>query len=435
MIFLEKILFYFLIFCLPFQTRKLFYQWGDGFNEWTSAYLYFTDILILLVLLLWLWRKRKERFLKNPSILCQRWVSQGIKSPVFWLTAFLIVSLISLVNARNIQLGFYQWFKLLEMAGLFFYLRYNFSSLFSFRRLAQVFIASGFIQSIIAIGQYVSQKSLGLKFLFESPLSAETPGVAKFLVDGIKTIRPYGTFPHPNVLAIFLLVSIFFFYYLWLSKKRSFFGYCFLSVINFGLVLALFLTFSRTVIAVFLIASLIYFITAFWRFKKKVFVLFLLFTVLCSLFVVFAWPEISSRFSISLTEQSVVLRGFYNQTAFLSINEHSLLGIGFGNFVWEIRQMFDLLTSWAHQPVHNIYLLIASETGLIGLIVFLMFLFQLFRRGAQRMCCLIIDHILLITGCCFLFIALFDHFFWTLQQGQLMFWLILGLIAVKKKAP
>jgi hypothetical protein len=28
----------------------------------------------------------------------------------------------------------------------------------------------------------------------------------------------------------------------------------------------------------------------------------------------------------------------------------------------------------------------------------------------------------------FLFIGLFDHYFWTLQQGRLMFWLVLGLI-------
>jgi len=28
----------------------------------------------------------------------------------------------------------------------------------------------------------------------------------------------------------------------------------------------------------------------------------------------------------------------------------------------------------------------------------------------------------------FLFIGLFDHYFWTLQQGRLMFWLVLGLM-------
>ena len=84
--------------------------------------------------------------------------------------------------------------------------------------------------------------------------------------------------------------------------------------------------------------------------------------------------------------------------------------------------MLHLLSSWIHQPVHNIYLLIASETGLIGLILFLVFIFQLFRKIIGQ------EYFLLLIVFSFLFIGLFDHFFWTLQQGQLMFWLTLGIM-------
>jgi len=141
-----------------------------------------------------------------------------VKSPGFWLGTFLIFSLISLVQARNIELGFYHWIKLLEMIGLFFYLKYNFKELFNFKKLAYVFIASGLCQSFIAISQYVQQKSLGLKFLAESPLNPEIAGVAKIVVEGTKMIRAYGTFPHPNVLAVFMFVCLFFtFYYFFLK--------------------------------------------------------------------------------------------------------------------------------------------------------------------------------------------------------------------------
>ena len=43
-------------------------------------------------------------------------------------------------------------------------------------------------------------------------------------------------------------------------------------------------------------------------------------------------------------------------------------------------------------------------------------------------------HIDLCAGCLlliflgFLFIGFFDHYFWTIQQGQLTFWLIAGLL-------
>ncbi len=439
--FLEKIFFYLLIFCLPFQTRKIIYQWGVGFNEWTSAYLYLTDLLIVAIFFLWIWRSRKQRFFKKPFQ-----ISQQVKNPGFWLVIFLIVSLISLIQAKNIQLGFYAWIKLLEMAGLFFYLRYNFRSLFSLRRVAQVLVTSAFFQSLIAISQFVNQKSLGLWFLRESPLSSEIAGVAEIVVDNFKMIRAYGTLPHPNVLAVFLLISIFFWYFLWLSRKHSSIGNLFQLIIYGVLLIALLFTFSRLIISVFLLASLIYFIFIFWRslraFNKELFkrisALFFLFVVYSSLLTIMAWPEISSRWQISLTEQAVSLRAFYNQTALLIIREHPWLGIGLGNFVWEIRQLLDLLNGWLHQPVHNLYLLIASETGLIGLILFLLFVFRVIlpeksrlRRPSLRYCFLLIVSSLL-------FIGLSDHFFWTLQQGQLIFWLILGILASQiriKRAP
>ena len=425
LIHLEKILFYCLIFCLPFQTRKIFYQWGNDFNEWISVYLYLTDILLILVFLLWFWRVIKQN--QGQSLL-KGTVPVIIKNPIFWLGLFIVISLISLIQADNFQLGFYHWIKLLEMAGLFFYLKYNFKQLFSFKKIAYVFIASGLFQSVIALGQCIQQKSLGLKLLAESPLGPEIAGVAKIIVNETKMIRPYGTFPHPNILAVFLLISIFFLYFLWLSKKHSFIKNCLMLAIFGFLIFTLWLTFSRIIIFAFLLASLIYFITLFRQNRKKIFILFLLFVIFNSLFFVLALPEISSRFSVSLTEQSVGLRVFYTQAAFSIIKDCPFLGIGIGNFVWEIRYMINLLASWLHQPVHNIYLLIASETGLTGLFVFLFFIFSLLNQSIRHKALNNKQYHLLFILFCFLFIGLFDHFFWTLQQGQLMLWLILGII-------
>jgi len=406
---------------LPFQTRKIFYQWGNDFNEWISVYLYLTDILLILIFLLWFWRLQGQYLSKGT-------IPVIIKNPIFWLGLFIIISLISLVQADNFQLGFYHWFKLLEMAGLFFYLKYNFKQLFNFKKLAYVFIASGLFQSIIAFGQYIQQKSFGLKLLAESPLGSEITGVAKIIVNETKMIRPYGTFPHPNILAVFLLISIFFLYFLWLSKKHSFIKNCLMLFIFGFLIFTLWLTFSRIIIFTFLLVSLIYFIILFKQNRKKIFILFLLFIIFNSLFFILAWPEISSRFSVSLTEQSVGLRVFYTQAAFSIIKDCPFLGIGIGNFVWEIKHMINLLASWLHQPVHNIYLLIASETGLAGLFVFLFFIFSLLNQFIRHKSLNSKQYYLLLIFFCFLFIGLFDHFFWTLQQGQLMLWLILGII-------
>ena len=413
---IEKILFFLFVFCLPWQTRKILHIWGEGFNEWTSAYLYLTDVLIILILLLWVWRLRKKKFLKDFKF--------QMKSSGFWLGAFLIVSLFSLIEARNLSLGFYAWFKLLEFVGLFFYLRYNFKDLFNFDSLARVFVASGVFQALIAIGQFAQQRSLGLRWLTESPLSVKIDGVAKIVVGNLTFIRSYGSFPHPNILAVFLLVCIFFVYYLWLKREHSFFVNCFLMVIYCLLFFALLLTFSRVIFIIFILASLVYFVIN-KKLGKKVLWIFLLFLIFCFLFLFFAWSEVSTRFSFSLEDQSITLREFYNQVSFSLINESPWQGVGLGNFVWEMKEVLYLLSNWIHQPVHNMYLLIASETGLIGLIIFLMFIYRLLSQRSNR--------ILFLLIICFLIFGLFDHFFWTLQQGQLIFWFILGLTASKMR--
>ncbi|MAF20371.1 MAG: hypothetical protein CMI55_01675 [Parcubacteria group bacterium] len=435
LIYLEKFLFYLLIFCLPWQTRKIAHIWGSDFNEWTSAYLYLTDLLVIAILGFWLRRQRKKRFLKKGLRI-------KIQNPGFWLGVFLIISLISLIQASNLSLGFYQALKLCQMIGLFFYLKST--HLINFKRVAQFFVASGLIQALIALVQFLNQQSLGLRLLGESPLAIGISGVAKIMVGPLKMIRAYGTLPHPNVLAAFLLVSIFFLYFLWLSKKHSFLNNLFLLIVYWFLLTGLLLTFARTIIAIFLLASLIYFIFIVWKviqvfngpLLKRTIAVFLLFVVFSVSLGLLAWPELSDRFQVSLTEQSVGLRVFYGQIALAMIHDHPWLGIGLGNLVWEMRQALDLLAAWIHQPVHNIYLLIASEIGLIGLAVFLMFVYQLLRQyREQRTENKEQKTVLLFLVSCLLIIGLFDHFFWTLQQGQIMFWLILGLIAQMKSRP
>lgn len=438
---LENFLFYLFIFTLPFQTRVILYQFRPVFNEWTSVYLYLTDILLLAVFLLWFWRNKTRRFLRNFHFQWGQW----LKNYSFWLLIFLLISFVSLSSAGNLRLGFYYWFKLLEMAILFFYLKNRLyisqsedefldyetaQKTIDFRHLSYIFIFSGLFQSYLAIRQYVAQASLGLKCLGESPLSAEINGVAKFSVDGLNFIRPYGSLPHPNVLAAFLFAAIFFLYYLWFTKGHSPFKKYLLLSFYFILLFALFLTFSRGVVAVFLTVNLIFFSFNFfqgWRSKnrplmRRTFFIFFLLLVFCFLIFTLARPEVLARFKISAAEQAVSMRKMYNETALITIADYPLLGIGAGGFVWEFQNIYHLMAGWIHQPVHNLYLLTASEIGLPGLAVFLFFLYLLLKKKPR----LIVFGLLLVG---FLFIGLFDHFFLTLQQGQLLLWLVLGILA------
>ncbi len=78
------------------------------------------------------------------------------------------------------------------------------------RVIMTVMIFSGFIQSLFAIIQFLLQRSLGFTFLKESVFLASDHGIAKIILAHNGLARAYGFFPHPNVLAGFLGITILF---------------------------------------------------------------------------------------------------------------------------------------------------------------------------------------------------------------------------------
>jgi len=202
---LERILFYFFIFSIPFQIRKiLFILSSDKFIEWNSGFLYFTDLLLIGIFVLWIIR-----------LLCER--SDLFRRSDLLILIFFLIAGLSLTTSQNIGLSVYQLIKLAGFLLLFLYIKQNLEFL-RLRKILKVFVASGFFQALLAIGQFFNQGSLGLKHFEAGVYNANIPGVATFFIENYKVMRAYGTTPHPNVLAVFLLVSIFCIYILWLKN-------------------------------------------------------------------------------------------------------------------------------------------------------------------------------------------------------------------------
>jgi hypothetical protein len=138
-----------------------------------------------------------------------------------------------------------------------------------------------------------------------------------------------------------------------------------------------------------------------------------------------------------------------------------LLGIGVGQFVIEMQKYSEhILQTWQLQPVHNVFLLVLVELGLVGFSIFTFFLWKLFHMEQigtkpeircstwsaegcdvyskppgtnvpretieSRLNLQTIFRAVLIG---FFVIALFDHYLWDIQQGQIMLWMGLGLLA------
>lgn len=436
---LEKFLFYVFVFLIPFQIRTFIFWRG---NEWNSVFLYLADILLIIVFLLAIFRKG-FCFQKKDLLL-------GL---------FLLFGGISLLISVNLEISIFHFIKILEFVLLYVYIRSNFSFL-KLNRIFLIIISSGVVQSILAIAQFLNQKSLGLKFIEAGVFNPNMPGVANFIYNGERIMRAYGSFPHANILAGFLILVIFSLYALWLSKERKF---LFLIPFLFLFIFVLFLTFSRAAFIVFIFASLCFFLIKFFQLRllphtekrilasKRLILLFLIFAISCLISTAILFPYLKARFfTISLKEQALDLRFFYNKMAFTMIKEKPFLGTGIGTFVWHsqsypvfLRAASKISNSgesslvikgsedkeipeWLFQPVHNIYLLIAAEIGILGLLIFLLFI--LMRIFSIPVKINWLANPLLFSVLCYLVLGLVDHYFWTLQSGGIMFWLTLGLI-------
>ena len=443
---IEEILFYFLLFAIPFQARKILWQQNWYFNEWQAISLYLTDLILLVLFVFWVLFNFRGRqifnfqfsiFNKFPNFPISKFFQSD-----FFLTSFLIVAAISIKNSSNAVISLFQFVKLAEFIAFYFYLKHYAFFRFSFvKALLAVFIG-GAVQAVIAIGQFIKQSDLGLRWLGESALSSNLSGVASFFNSaGEKIIRAYGATPHPNILAAYLFLAIFIFYFLRLYKPQALRNLSGVGLMIFYsvLLLGLFFSFSRTIIFLWAAgfaarAALIWFKkdfrTEFWRdsaVRRRLILILIATIITMGIFAVVWWPEVSSRLKLSSSDEAVRLRIFYGKEALKSGS--NWFGVGIGNFVNRLSALEPNLSRQLYQPVHNIYLLIYSETGMLGLASFVLFLIFLIKDFLNRTKMKeLYNYSFLLIFVSILIIGFFDHFLFTIQQGRFIFWLGAALL-------
>lgn len=340
--------------------------------------------------------------------------------------------LLSSFFSENFQLSIYKTAKVTEFALLAFCL----TQLRLPRGwLVTVIGFSNFWVAIVAVLQFFNQKSLGLWILGERLFSTSTPGIALVTISGEQLLRPYSTFPHPNVLAGFLVLSL---PILILSIPDAAKIHLKLALIG-TVILALFalmLSFSRSGWLAFSLISviiLLYFIR-----ERKLLVLvkdiinqhfqasLLLFLVIVLVFV-FGLRLATERFTALTTSDShsLLLRQKLAASSLTMFRQSPIVGLGPGQFLPDLPDYFLIQeTIRIFSPVHNIYLLQLAETGIIGLIALLVLQLSLLiftRKMVTVDKLIVICHLIAIVV-----IGNLDHYFFTLQQGQLLFWLATG---------
>ncbi|MFH1840912.1 MAG: hypothetical protein ABH807_02040, partial [Candidatus Shapirobacteria bacterium] len=148
------------------------------------------------------------------------------------LISLLILAFVmtSCLLAKNQAVAFLKLLKILELFFLGYYISKNNYTLKA-SRYALIFPVV--YSSLLALGQFLKQASLGGVFWWfgERSFTAATPGIARLEFNGQLFLRPYATFSHPNSLAGFLLVGLILTLpFLWQKFRRLAISYLLLTV-------------------------------------------------------------------------------------------------------------------------------------------------------------------------------------------------------------
>lgn len=408
---LHERLFFLLILLLPTQLGLHFWpEWATVFGirvDYLAPTVYLTDLIVMGVLVSWWWESRKSI---NYQVL-------SIKYLVFVLPFVYLLS--TSLLAQNQGTAFYKLAKIVEFAllGFYIYKTKPFSIINFPLSIALLY------STLLAWFQFISGHTLGLWILGERTFNASTPGIALVTLNGQDYLRPYATFPHPNVLAGFLLVGIILIYELRRNKNAPPLFYSFTLLLSLS---ALIITFSHS--AWFAGAALL-FISVIQAFRRRLAVIgrSLLIILIAGSFLI-VWvgrnlkdfpQEVGQRLELS----SVALR---------MAEDFPLTGVGLNNFIVRLPEYgISPGTTWFLQPVHNIFLLVLAETGIIGFLFFLWFLFSFLGKleigtgdpsGVWKLAIPFL--VILITG-------MADHYWLTLQQGQLLTAIVVGMALSK----
>lgn len=409
-----------LVFCIPIQLGLHFWpQWTLFLGrriDYLSPTLYLTDCLAFLAMIFYV--LAKVRFQKFKRFRSKKTTLYG----VLFLIVFSI-AILNIFNAISWQVSVYRWIKAVLFGFVTWYVATHKREA---KHYLQALVAGALFSSMLAIAQFMKQQSMGGIFWFvgERLFTMNTPLIARghvctpFTESCKLMLRPYATFAHPNLLAGYLSVALF----LFIAKIRKNRMRIFTIAVMIFLGIALLLTMSRAAIIVtslLLIWRYTFFIRDTPRWFTKWIVIVPVFMIIVFLFFVLPF---------SSTDESILVRTNLNSAAIQVIANHWVFGVGLGNFVLSLKGIQSGVFFAVIQPVHNVYLLALAELGFVGIFGFIGVSLVLWRTIKHKMLrsnkdASIYGASLIALGV----IGLFDHYIWTLQQGQLLVSVLIGL--------
>ena len=424
---------YLFVFLLPWQTSYILRESQINGVKWEYGTIcfYAIDILLIILFVLFIAANRHLKIKEN----CKKIFRNEKRFHFFILASSLIVfSFLSIFWSADKTLALYSTVKITEAIALFFLLL---NIRFSWQKLFVAFIAAAAIQSGLALWQFFQQMSFASSLLGMSFYNPQELGVSVVETPLRRWLRACGSFQHPNILGGYLAICLIFTTGLYLKIQNSIqqnyktllsrllllLAYC----LQFS---ALLVSFSRSAwLALAISLSAIFLFKIIRKRKYETLNLIKIFIISAGIigifFTVFQEPFLTRvKISGRLEVKSIEERANYTEQAKNLIKDNLMLGVGVGNYTLANYYKIDKkYPAWHFQPVHNVYLLILTELGAIGFLLFCAVLISAIRFLNFKNLNFIFFAFLSL-----LIIAFFDHWLWSLHFGTLFFWLILAIM-------
>lgn len=371
--------------------------------DYLSIILYLTDIAWFL----WICTQRKKIKLKFD----------------FFTMILLLLMLVNIIFAQARWVAVYRWLRVWQWWLTWQLVAENRTKIIEYlKNIVPWWIL---VESFLGLAQVIKGGSLNgiWWWLGERRFTYGGIGIAQIRLFDEGWIRAYGTFSHPNSLAGFLLLA----WWWWKNQKHKM-NKIFYWVVWWSAILGIILAGSRIVWFITLgllvmeqVQTISYAIkNKKHKIKRQLIGKICLFLgIICLVLGMVSINYRISDFVGGWDIQSWQKREKLALSAVRMIREAPLFGVGAGNFMVSLPKFQTGGFYWM-QPVHNIFLYIWCEVGILGLVMFLILGINRLKtfKWKKQLWFLVI---VVVTG-------MFDHYWVTLPQNAWLLAIILGLI-------
>ena len=345
-----KLIWIILILSIPLDLNvHLIYR--DYIGSFNGVILSLTDIALLALLVTWGYELLTG---KNKQIHFYPFVT----IPAF---GYFAAQIISIINTPDISVSMFSIIQNLKVFIFYFIIANRLESKEKFYITWKLLMFSLILESVICILQFITKTNYTSSFQ-----TVKNSGEVFF--------RITGTTGSPNVTGSYLasllpipLVAFF-------SQEKRYSLWLPFSAFALGLI-ALFLTQTRGAWVSFGVGMFLFLFLSgrkrgAWKFALGS-------TIVIGIFVIVFKDVIIERFSQGT--DTLVYRMHLIRSAFQMIQAHPLFGVGTNAYALVMKDYVPFFLTQERWIVHNRYLLVWAETGIIGIVFFLLFLGNTFR--------------------------------------------------------